>query len=358
MDARNFAKLKKQLAKEPKKKKEGASQQRPVEDFFPKGEAAKVKGAEGPSQAIAEGASALQTEAAKRKAPGKDVEAPGKKVKKSAGAKGEPVVLSEGHSSSGTPVVIATANAPSGRGAELTWPTENVQFSITKGTAIMHGSLNPREFLNGATPPTDKSVLSRMKDDALGGKILQASVTAALGLGELLKRLEESQAQKRQADEALAESRRQLREAREALRLEQEAFNQILENNKVIARAEGKADAERVAAEEAKKVADKAEEKKREAVGQAKKDAISEFVAGGWTSEDHKQWVASVIEKSVDEWVGGPGAMWLARKGKDYYDGGEFFTQNLIYRRLARHLKVEPKEFDPAVYGLPPCSRT
>ncbi|CAH9075088.1 unnamed protein product [Cuscuta epithymum] len=308
----------------------------------------------GPPPKDAPEAGAIKTEVAKRKAPGKGVVPEGKKVKKSVSAKGEPVVLSEGHSSSGTPVVIATANAPSGRGAELTWPTENVQFSITKGTAIMHGTLNPREFLNGATPPTDKSVLSRMKDDALGGKILQASVTAALGLGELLKRLEESQAQKRQADEALAESRRQLREAREALRLEQEAFNQILENSKVIARAEGKADAERVAAEEAKKVADKAEEEKREAIGQAKKDAVSEFVAGGWKSEGHKQWIASVIEESVDGWVGGPGAMWLAQKGKSYYEGGEYFTQANIYRKLARHFNVDPKTFKPEAYGLPP----
>ncbi|CAH9147277.1 unnamed protein product [Cuscuta epithymum] len=389
MDAKNFARLKKQLAKEPKKKEAGSH--KPVDEFFRKDEAAQAQIAGTPSKDAPE-AGAIKTEVAKRKAPGKGVVPEGKKVKKSVSAKGEPVVLSEGHSSSGTPVVIATANAPSGRGAELTWPTENVQFSITKGTAIMHGTLNPREFLNGATPPTDKSVLSRMKDDALGGKILQASVTAALGLGELLKRLEESQAQKRQADEALAESRRQLREAREALRLEQEAFNQILENSKVIARAEGKADAERVAAEEArealrleqeafnqilenskviaraegkadaervaaeeaKKVADKAEEEKREAIGQAKKDAVSEFVAGGWKSEGHKQWIASVIEESVDGWVGGPGAMWLAQKGKSYYEGGEYFTQANIYRKLARHFNVDPKTFKPEAYGLPP----
>ncbi|CAH9072986.1 unnamed protein product, partial [Cuscuta epithymum] len=62
----------------------------------------------------------------------------------------------------------------------------------------MHGTLNPREFLKGATPPTDKSVLSRAKDDALSAKVLQASVTAALGLGELLQRMEQYQAQKRQ----------------------------------------------------------------------------------------------------------------------------------------------------------------
>ncbi|CAH9106464.1 unnamed protein product [Cuscuta europaea] len=44
----------------------------------------------------------------------------------------------------------------------------------------------------------------------------------------------------------------------------------------------------------------------------------------------------------------------MAPKGKEYYDGGEFFTQTLIYRRMARHLNIEPKDFDPSAYGLPP----
>ncbi|CAH9104775.1 unnamed protein product [Cuscuta europaea] len=50
----------------------------------------------------------------------------------------------------------------------------------------------------------------------------------------------------------------------------------------------------------------------------------------------------------------GPGAMWLARKGKEYYDGGKYFTQALIYRRLAMHLGMDPTTFDPAAYELPP----
>ncbi|CAH9105658.1 unnamed protein product [Cuscuta epithymum] len=218
----------------------------------------------------------------------------------------------------------------------------------------MHGTLNPREFLKGATPPTDKSVLSRAKDDALSAKVLQASVTAALGLGELLQRMEQYQLQKLQADEALAESRRQLQEVRESLRRETEAFNSILENNKIIARAEGKADAERAAAEASKVAAEEAEAAKKEAVARAEKDAIAAFVAEGWKAEEHKQWLSSVVEASVDDWVKDHGALWLARKGKDYYDGGEFFTQKLVYRRLARHFNIEPKEFDPAAYGLPP----
>ncbi|CAH9086188.1 unnamed protein product, partial [Cuscuta europaea] len=54
----------------------------------------------------------------------------------------------------------------------------------------MHGTLNPKEFLRGATPPTDKSVLSRQADDVLCSKVLMASVTASLGLGlgELVQR--------------------------------------------------------------------------------------------------------------------------------------------------------------------------
>ncbi|CAH9057995.1 unnamed protein product, partial [Cuscuta europaea] len=59
----------------------------------------------------------------------------------------------------------------------------------------MHGTLNPREFLRGATPLTDKSVLSLHANDALCSKVLQASVTACLGLGELIQRMEQSQLQ-------------------------------------------------------------------------------------------------------------------------------------------------------------------
>ncbi|CAH9069608.1 unnamed protein product [Cuscuta epithymum] len=46
--------------------------------------------------------------------------------------------------------------------------------------------------------------------------------------------------------------------------------------------------------------------------------------------------------------------MWLALKGKSFYEGGQYFTQVMLYRRLARHHGVDPKEFDPAAHGLPP----
>ncbi|CAH9057300.1 unnamed protein product [Cuscuta epithymum] len=151
MDAKNFARLKKQLAKEPKKKEAGSH--KPVDEFFRKDEAAQAQIAGTPSKDAPE-AGAIKTEVAKRKAPGKGVVPGGKKAKGAAGAKDVPVVISEGHSSSGTPAAVPAPDNPSpGRGAELTWPQDHVQFSITKGTAIMHGTLNPREFLTGATPP-------------------------------------------------------------------------------------------------------------------------------------------------------------------------------------------------------------
>ncbi|CAH9081810.1 unnamed protein product [Cuscuta europaea] len=119
----------------------------------------------------------------------------------------------------------------------------------------------------------------------------------------------------------------------------------------------GRAEAERSAAEALERAAREAEAAKEEAVERARGDAISGFLAGGWRSEEHKQWLSSVVESSVDEWCDGPGVEWVSRKGKQYYDGGEFFTQALIYRRMARHLKIEPKDFDPAAYGLPPAAR-
>ncbi|CAH9079074.1 unnamed protein product, partial [Cuscuta europaea] len=133
-----------------------------------------------------------------------------------------------------------------------------------------------------------------------------------------------------------------------------------LEEDLRLARAESerhrgeKAEAEAAAAEAARRAAEEAEAIKAKAVATAREEAISGFLDGGWKTEGHKAWLSSVVEASVDEWSEGPGEEWMARKGKQYYDGGEFFTQALIYRRMARHLKVEPKDFDPAAYGLPP----
>ncbi|CAH9071167.1 unnamed protein product, partial [Cuscuta europaea] len=195
----------------------------------------------------------------------------------------------------------------------MAWPQKNVQFSITKGTAIMHGTLSSREFLRGATPSTDNSVLSRQADDALCSKVLQALVTASIGLGELIRRMEESALQKQKADEALAEARRQRQKAEEAFQVEKAAFSKILENSKAVAKAEGRVEAEQIAVEAARIATERAEGEKKEAVIQAENSAVAAFVAEGWKAEGHQQWVASVVEASVDDWVKGPGAMWLAK---------------------------------------------
>ncbi|CAH9092077.1 unnamed protein product [Cuscuta epithymum] len=145
-----------------------------------------------------------------------------------------------------------------------------------------------------------------------------------------------------------------LAEAQDTLRLEREDVAKKVEDAKSEARAKGKSDAEKDAAEAAKKAAEDAESSKQEAVAQAKKDVVDDFIAEGWKAEAHNDWVASVVEHLVDAWTARPGAEWLVRKGKDYYDGGEFFTQCLVYRRLARHLNIPIEKFEPASYGLPP----
>ncbi|CAH9075263.1 unnamed protein product [Cuscuta europaea] len=114
-----------------------------------------------------------------------------------------------------------------------------------------------------------------------------------------------------------------------------------------------KADAE-AAAEEARRAAKEAEDSKALAVAKAQEEAIDAFVAEGLRAEGRKVWVSSVVEARVDEWAEGPGWEWMARKGREYYEAGEFFTQALIYRRMARHLSIEPKDFAPSAYGLPP----
>ncbi|CAH9108762.1 unnamed protein product [Cuscuta europaea] len=82
--------------------------------------------------------------------------------------------------------------------------------------------------------------------------------------------------------------------------------------------AKEKAEVEKAAAEAARKASEDAEAAKAEAVA----GAVAAFMAEGWKAEGYKDWVASVVEGSADGWVKGPGAMWLARKGEDYYAGG------------------------------------
>ncbi|CAH9093941.1 unnamed protein product, partial [Cuscuta europaea] len=111
-----------------------------------------------------------------------------------------------------------------------------------------------------------------------------ASVTASLGLGELVQRIELYDSEKKKADEALAEARRQLKEAEDARKAEQEAFNEILESSKTVARAEGKAEAEKATADAAKKAAKDAEEAQIKAVAEARDDAVAAFAEEGWNA--------------------------------------------------------------------------
>ncbi|CAH9076844.1 unnamed protein product [Cuscuta europaea] len=82
--------------------------------------------------------------------------------------------------------------------------------------------------------------------------------------------------------------------------------------------AKERVEVEKAAAEAAKKALEDAEAAKAEAAA----SAVAAFMTEGWKAEGHKDWVASVMESSADGWVKGPGAMWLARKGEDYYAGG------------------------------------
>ncbi|CAH9117533.1 unnamed protein product [Cuscuta epithymum] len=357
MDVQAFARLSKKLAKVPKKK-EAPSQQKAVDEYFRGDGAPKTAEGEGPSKEVAAldtsaDAGAPQVGGLKRKNVGKGVMPPETKKKKRAeGGKDAPLVIIEEPSS-----FLSSEPAPLEDLDEGPWPQETVQFSFKKGTAIMHGTLDPREFLRGATPPLDRATLGRFDDETLELKALQASVSASVALGEYVRRVGQMRSKKAQNDAALEKL---IRENAEAIRYGAEleaALKKAGEELKATeerARAEGKADAERAAAEAAKLVAEEAEREKSEAISKAKGEAVAEFMAGGWKAEDHKQWAASVIEQGVDGWVAGPGSEWMALKGKNYFDGGEFFTQRLIYRKLAGHFGIDPSNFDPSVYGLLP----
>ncbi|CAH9070798.1 unnamed protein product, partial [Cuscuta epithymum] len=344
MDPKAFAKLSKQLGKDKKKNPKATNPAAPKkqEDERP------LKNAE--AGAVAGGSEAVEF---KRKNAGKGVKLPErKKPKGEAGQKDIPVVV----------IVDPPTNQPSvltplEDSVEGDWPLETVHFPIKKGTAVMQGTLDPREFLRGATPSVDRSILSRLEDESLELKALQASVTASLAFGELVRRAEQHRLERAKSEEVTrklvannTEAIRQLARLEEALRQSEEKLRVAKEE----ARAEGKADAEKAAAEAANLASEKAEAAKKEAVAKAEKDALDAFKAGSWKSEEHQPWVASVVEASADTWAKGPGAMWLALKGKSFYEGAQYFTQALIYRKLARHHGVDPKEFQPEAYGLPP----
>ncbi|CAH9082933.1 unnamed protein product [Cuscuta europaea] len=174
MNVKGFTGVKKKAAKDPK--------ENPVGAFFKK--------AEGPLMPPTADAAAA---AAKRKAAGKDVAPVGKKSKKGDARRNDPpVLIIDEHSASDTPAMVATAPAhpPSAQQDEGDLPRKDIQFSLIKGTAIVHGTVVPKEFLRGATPSLDKAALSRLEDDALDNKIFRSSLTACIALGEQVQRAE------------------------------------------------------------------------------------------------------------------------------------------------------------------------
>ncbi|CAH9114968.1 unnamed protein product [Cuscuta europaea] len=229
---------------------------------------------------------------------------------------------------------------------------EVLTLSLPAGTPVLSGTADPRALLRGITLDIDRAALGADDDQSLEDRILRSSLTTCIALGEQARRLEEWRLHKVGQDAKMKELI--LKDSKATKMMAQ------LEEDLQLARAEAgrlreeKAKAEEAAAEAARKAAEEAEAARTKAVVTAREEAISGFLDGGWKAEGHKEWLSSVVEASVDEWCEDPGEEWMARKGKQYYDGGEFFTQALIYRRMARQLKIEPKDFDPAAYGLPP----
>ncbi|CAH9100622.1 unnamed protein product [Cuscuta epithymum] len=361
MDLKAITMLRNKLEKEQKKKEGKPSTQKPVDEFFPKADTIKAPVDEGSSKkasaaaedVVGSDAGGSAAEGQKKRRTGKGAALPEKRQKKGGAEKvGAPLVIIDEQA----PVVTPPRSPPAHIDEDLR-EKEVIHFPIQKGTAVMHSTLNPIEFMRGVMSPKDRLVLSRLEDDVLDYKIASYSTMAALGFSEQARRVEALRIAKGQADEGmkklaeeLTEAKKQLADARDTLRLEREGAAKKLED----AKAEAKSDAEKVAAEAAKKAAEEAENAKAEAVSKAREDAVASFVSEGWRADDQKAWRSAVVGAEVDEWVKGPGAEWLALKGNEYWQGGEFFTQRLIYRKLAAHQGVDLKDFKPDAFGLPP----
>ncbi|CAH9115731.1 unnamed protein product [Cuscuta europaea] len=330
MNVKGLARFKNKPAKYPKGSDAGG--QKPVGAFFKKPEG--------------------DVAAAKRKTTTKESPPATKRSKKGdATKKDPPVVIVDEHSTSRLVVDVPTAGKPMGT-EEM--PPEVLQVSLPRGTTVTNCTVNPRVLLRGMTFETDGATFGALDDVALEDQILRSSLTACLALGEHARRLEEWRLHKAGQDAKMQElihkdfkATKLMAQLEEDLRLARAEAGRLREE---------KAKAEEAAAEAAKKVAEEAEAVRVKAVVKAREEAISRFLDEGWKAEGYKEWLSSVVGASVDEWCEGPGEEWMARKGKEYFDGGEFFTQALIYRRMARHLKIEPKDFDPSAYGLPPLN--
>ncbi|CAH9111794.1 unnamed protein product [Cuscuta europaea] len=204
-----------------------------------------------------------------------------------------------------------------------------------------------------AMPSADRLTFARMSDEGLNSRIRQNSASAFMGLCEQLRRVDQLREAKLAGDGEIAALIRKLTEAEDALWLTNESVEQRVQAARAEGKDEGLAEVGEAATEAARKATDEAKAAKEEAATKAREDSVAAFTAEGWKTEGHKEWLASVVEASVDALVGGPDKMWLAVKGDSYYQGGEFFTQRLIYRKLDQHFNILPEEFQPEAYGLP-----
>ncbi|CAH9077089.1 unnamed protein product [Cuscuta europaea] len=341
MDANALFALNKKKGKAQAKKKDPSGQQ-PVDAFFQK-------------EMTEPSAVAVVADVAgghEEEEDGKGVEPPVKKQKVvgDVAEKAALMVIIEDRSSAEPPAAIvltAPSNDPSGE-----FPRETLQVPLVKGTAVMYGTIEPKAFLGSITSDLDRKALGTYDDEALENKILRSSLIACIALGEQARRLEEWRLQKAHNDEKL----------KKLIHANSDAIKQMaqLEEDLRQAKAETerdravRAEAERIHTEATKKNVEEAERARAEAVSAAERSAVESFVAEGWTAEERKAWLSLMVGRSVDAWVEGPDKDWLAERGDTYYQGSEFFTQHLIYRRLVHHFNVSLDQFDPVVYGLPP----
>ncbi|CAH9119766.1 unnamed protein product [Cuscuta europaea] len=189
----------------------------------------------------------------------------------------------------------------------------------------MHGSAEPKAFLRGITSAMDKAALSTYDDEALESKIFRSSLATCIALGEHAQRLEQWHLQKAEQDREMKELVLKNSDAVEQMALLEEDLRKATEGAEQKIKAameEARLEAERVAAEAFKKAAEEAESAKAEAIAKAREDVVAAFMAEGWKTEGRQQWVASVVESSVDDWVKGPGADCMAERGDSYYQGG------------------------------------
>ncbi|CAH9136772.1 unnamed protein product [Cuscuta epithymum] len=172
---------------------------------------------------------------------------PQKRKKKGAAEKKDaPVIVVEERSPSRSPVV-APPPSPRPHVSEEPNIVEIVQFPIKAGDRRMRDTLHPVGFLRCVMSSTEKTVLAQMEDAILDYQVASYSSMATLAASEQARRAEQLRIAKAHSDEALkkfdnenASLRRKLDEAEKTLRLEKEAFQKILENNKVVAKAEGR----------------------------------------------------------------------------------------------------------------------